>query len=63
MSFDELQIGRVRLLFVRGEDSKEKFASSRYDAVRHSLVRDIAAKTADARTFRPRGSEPDFGPQ
>jgi predicted component of type VI protein secretion system len=45
-SYDELKIGRLRLLFVQGGNGKERFQSPRYDPVRSRLIQDSVADTS-----------------
>jgi len=58
-SYDELELGRLTLMFVQGGDGKERFRSQRYDSVRSRLIQDSVSDTSE---FGPLSlSDEDYG--
>jgi FHA domain len=45
-SYDELNMGSLRLLFIQGGDERDRFQSHRYDSVRSHLIQDSVADTS-----------------
>lgn len=50
-SYDELLIGRIRLMFVQGRDAKGRFKSQKYNPVRSRLIQDAFDATSDIEPF------------
>jgi hypothetical protein len=63
MCYDELTIGRFRLMFVQGGNYVQRLCQQRYYSARASLIRDSSADTADIALFLLIREATDYGPE
>jgi hypothetical protein len=52
-SYDELKLGRLRLMFIQGGGDKARFQSPRFNSVRSRLIQDSVSDTSSFETIEP----------